>query len=174
MNIAESAPAQTEIHQPFPNPAERAERLIPMDRNFTWAEVEGIPARDGHPGLGFKGASGFTEHTVGGTIVLRQDKEGYELTLISKEGEKLGRPFSRKSLPEVTGGDDSQVFDALQVRYVPGETPHEITGIIGRQRQVVRGSYGGPGSTTATDAELFFNAGLKALEMSQRRDLSQR
>ena len=161
---------ETNSHEASEHPLtlfERGEQLIPEGQNIVWAEVSGIPARDGHPGLGFKGNPAFVEHGVSGTIVLQQDpavEAGLVLTLIASPGETLGRPVSRKSLPEITHSDVSQRFDALQVRIIKGERSYRMHGFRGQKGEEVRGLYGSPDSTTAPDAELFFWSGLKALE----------
>lgn len=165
--ILQELPAEAE---PKPEPkdlAGRAQKLLRTDSADTvWRQFRGLPAKDGHPGLGFKGHEDFTP-TMAGSIELSRDPEvegGYLLTLWPEEG-KIGRPISQKSIPEITGGDDSQQFDALQVAFEPGEEVYSMRGIVGDEIVRVEGLYGeGPQPTRSPDAEMFAIKLLDALE----------
>lgn len=148
---------------------ERAQALLPEGQNVRWAFVEGLPARDGHPGLGFKGFAEFMEHRMGGMVLLQSDPkepENMTVTFMAKPGEKMGRPISKKSQPEIAGGDSSEQFDGLQVTFRHGPAPYKMIGFHGQEPVEVEGLYGSSVSATAPDAELFASACLKALERS--------
>lgn len=147
---------------------ERASGLLPDPANRVWRYASGIPARDGHPGLGLKGSQEFSEDKLHGSIELERNPErrnSFFITFRAPGGQTVGRPISQKSLPEITGGNDKQKFEALRVEAVSGQETRTMLGLHDGEWHEVEGIYGTESyATKIPDAQLFAEQCMGALE----------
>lgn len=148
--------------------AERANGMLPGFAARVWRYATNIPAREGHPGLGFRGFEDFSKAKLHGSIELERNPErrnSFFVTFRAPEGQTVGRPISHKSLPEVTGGNDKQKFEALRVEIVPGEESRTMLGLREGGWHEVEGIYGTEShATKKPDAQLFAEQCVGALQ----------